>query len=73
MIAQDASLKILMLEDIPIDAEMIEQELQNASIEHNTRRVASKNKFLKELETYSPDLILADYWANGSRSSSLPE
>jgi CheY-like chemotaxis protein len=61
MIAQDASLKILMLEDIPIDAEMIEQELQNASIEHNTRRVASKNKFLKELETYSPDLILADY------------
>jgi PAS domain S-box-containing protein len=61
MIAQDASLKILMLEDIPIDAEMIEQELQNANIEHNTRRVASKNKFLKELETYSPDLILADY------------
>ena len=32
MIAQDASLKILMLEDIPIDAEMIEQELQNANI-----------------------------------------
>ncbi len=61
MIPQDTSLKILLLEDIPIDAEMIEQELQNANIEHHTRRVASKNRFLKELETSSPDLILADY------------
>ena len=61
MIPQDESLKILMLEDIPIDAEMIERELQNANIEHHTRRVASKNRFLKELETSSPDVVLADY------------
>ena len=61
MTQQDGNLNILMLEDIPIDAEMIERELQNANILYNARRVASKNKFLKELEIFSPDLVLADY------------
>jgi PAS domain S-box-containing protein len=58
---QNGNLNILMLEDIPIDAEMIERELQNAHILYNTRRVASKHKFLKELEEFSPDLVIADY------------
>jgi PAS domain S-box-containing protein len=40
---------------------MIDRELRNANIEHNTRRVASKSKFLKELETSTPDIVLADY------------
>ncbi len=61
MIQQAEILNILILEDIPIDAEMIDRELRNANIEHNTRRVASKSKFLKELETFSPDVVLADY------------
>jgi PAS domain S-box-containing protein len=61
MTHQNGNLNILMLEDIPIDAEMIERELQNANILYNARRVASKNKFLKELEIFSPDLVLADY------------
>lgn len=61
MIQQTEALNILILEDIPIDAEMIDRELRNANIEHNTRRVASKSKFLKELETSSPDVVLADY------------
>ena len=61
MTQQNGNLKILMLEDIPIDAEMIERELQNANILYTARRVASKNKFLKELEFFFPDLVLADY------------
>jgi PAS domain S-box-containing protein len=61
MTQQAEILNILILEDIPIDAEMIDRELRNANIEHNTRRVASKSKFLKELETFSPDVVLADY------------
>jgi hypothetical protein len=32
MTQQNGNLNILMLEDIPIDAEMIERELQNANI-----------------------------------------
>lgn len=58
---QEKVLDILILEDVPIDAEMIDRELRNAHIEHRMRRVASRNKFLKEIETYSPDVILADY------------
>jgi PAS domain S-box-containing protein len=61
MTQQAEILNILILEDIPIDAEMIDRELRNANIEHNIRRVASKSKFLKELETSSPDVVLADY------------
>jgi PAS domain S-box-containing protein len=61
MTRQTEILNILILEDIPIDAEMIDRELQNANIEHSTRRVASKSKFLKELESSSPDVVLADY------------
>ena len=61
MTQHNGKLNILMLEDIPIDAELIERELQNASILYNSRRVASKSKFLKELEISSPDLVLADY------------
>jgi PAS domain S-box-containing protein len=58
---QAENLNILILEDIPIDAEMIDRELRDAHIEHHSRRVASKSKFLKELETSSPDVVLADY------------
>ncbi|RPI07144.1 MAG: hybrid sensor histidine kinase/response regulator [Ignavibacteriae bacterium] len=61
MTQKNGNLNILMLEDIPIDSEMIERELQNANILYNARRVASKTKFLKELEVFSPDLVLADY------------
>lgn len=61
MTQQAEILNILILEDIPIDAEMIDRELRNANIEHNIRRVASKSKFLKELDTSSPDVVLADY------------
>jgi DNA-binding NtrC family response regulator len=61
MTQQTGNLNILMLEDIPIDAEMIERELQNANIMYSARRVASKNKFLKEMQILSPDLVLADY------------
>ena len=61
MTQQNGKLNILMLEDIPIDAELIERELQNANILYSSRRVASKSKFLKELELSSPDLVLADY------------
>lgn len=61
MTSQVEQLDILILEDVPIDAEMIERELRNANIKYVARRAASKNKFLKELETSFPDVVLADY------------
>jgi PAS domain S-box-containing protein len=57
---QDA-LRILILEDVPMDAELVEYELARASIPFLSRRVDSREAFLRELEEFGPDLILSDY------------
>jgi PAS domain S-box-containing protein len=57
---QDA-LRILILEDVPMDAELVEYELGRASIPFQSRRVDSRESFLRELDEFHPDLILSDY------------
>jgi PAS domain S-box-containing protein len=57
---QDA-LRILILEDVPMDAELVEYELGRASIPFLARRVDSRDGFLHALEEFGPDLILSDY------------
>lgn len=52
---------ILMLEDVATDAEIIEIELRKGGIAFVPKRVCTKKAFLKALEEFSPDLILADY------------
>jgi PAS domain S-box-containing protein len=54
-------LHILILEDVPTDAELIERELRRAEIDFVARRVATREAFLQTLQDFSPDLILADY------------
>jgi two-component system, cell cycle sensor histidine kinase and response regulator CckA len=58
--SQDA-LRILILEDVPMDAELVEYELERASVPFVARRVDSRDAFLQELEEFRPDLILSDY------------
>ena len=53
--------KILLLEDYPPDAELISLELQEAGLDFISRRVDTKNDFLTSLESFLPDIILADY------------
>src|SRR6476620_8499920 len=57
---QDA-LRILILEDVPMDAELVEYELGRARIPFLSRRVDSRDGFLRELEEFHPDVILSDY------------
>jgi two-component system, cell cycle sensor histidine kinase and response regulator CckA len=57
---QDA-LRILILEDVPMDAELVEYELERARIPFSSRRVDSRDGFLRELEEFQPDVILSDY------------
>jgi PAS domain S-box-containing protein len=57
----DDALRILILEDVPMDAELMEYELERARIPFASRRVDSREDFLRELETFRPDLILSDY------------
>lgn len=54
-------LHILILEDVPDDAKLIEHELRKAGIEFSLIRVETKKAFIKELEDFIPDLIFADY------------
>ena len=54
-------LRILILEDVPMDAELMEYELSRTRIPFLSRRVDSRDSFLRELDDFQPDLILSDY------------
>ena len=56
-----APLRILILEDVPMDAELVEYELERARIPFAARRVDNREGFLQELEKFQPDIILSDY------------
>jgi PAS domain S-box-containing protein len=58
---KDNLLRVLILEDNPADAELMEHQLKKSSFIFVSRRVESKSEFLKALKAFSPDLILADY------------
>jgi two-component system, cell cycle sensor histidine kinase and response regulator CckA len=53
--------RILMLEDLATDAELVERELRRAGLRFAARRVETREDFLRELEGFAPDLILSDY------------
>jgi len=57
----DKGLKILILEDVPEDAALIEHELREGGVTFISVRVGTRADFLKELKDFTPDLILADY------------
>ena len=54
-------LRILILEDNPVDAELVQFELQEAGLSFDARVVITKKDFVRELREFSPDLILSDY------------
>jgi PAS domain S-box-containing protein len=54
-------LKILMLEDEPVDAELAARALSKAGMNFTSRRVDTRQAFIAALQEFRPDLILADY------------
>jgi PAS domain S-box-containing protein len=54
-------LRILIVEDVPSDLELLEGELRKAKIVFCSKNVDTKEAFLKELKDFAPDLILSDY------------
>jgi signal transduction histidine kinase len=54
-------LKILHLEDLPFDAEMVERELKKANIEFEKLVVDTKTAFENALTDFEPDIILSDH------------
>ncbi len=54
-------LNVLMLEDSPLDAELIEEHLQRGGILSRVYRVATKDDFVRAINEQKFQLILADY------------
>ncbi|MEP6582854.1 MAG: ATP-binding protein [Ginsengibacter sp.] len=53
-------LKILLLEDSPADAEMIQRLLRKESLQFESHLVMTKDAYLQALDEFKPDLILSD-------------
>jgi PAS domain S-box-containing protein len=55
------SIRILILEDRPADAELIQYELQEAGLSFAAKVVMTEKDFVREIQAYRPDVILSDY------------
>lgn len=56
-----APLRVLMLEDEPLDAELAGRELRRAGLSIEVLRVDTRPDFQRALASFRPDLILADF------------
>ncbi len=57
----DSILKILMVEDLTSDAELILHQIRKGDIKFIDKIVDTKEGYLDELENFKPDIILSDY------------
>jgi diguanylate cyclase (GGDEF)-like protein len=56
-----AKLKLVLLEDDPLDAAIIARHLAKGNLDCVMHRVQTEAEFIAALETQSPDLILSDF------------
>jgi signal transduction histidine kinase len=55
-----SALRILILEDEPSDAELVQRQLKSAGLDFAPVVVDTKAAFLRELDEFCPDVILSD-------------
>lgn len=53
--------RILILEDLATDAELIQFELQEAGFVYTPKWVTTESAYLQAIQEFSPDVILSDY------------
>ncbi len=63
--SEDSGLRILILEDVATDAELMERELRDSGLTFSSKRVKTREAFLKQLEEFAPSVVLADYTLPG--------
>jgi PAS domain S-box-containing protein len=54
-------MKILFVEDLPLDAELAERLLRKDGLDLESLRVDTQETFLEALEGFRPDVIISDY------------
>src|SRR3984957_2446009 len=57
----DRPLKILHLEDLAADAEIVERVLRKAQVHFEKKVVIDKPDFIRALHEFQPDIILSDH------------
>lgn len=58
---RSSSLNLLIVEDVPADADLIQYELRKGKIDFKAVCVACEEEFLRELERSRPDAIISDF------------
>jgi PAS domain S-box-containing protein len=58
-------MRLLIVEDVPTDAELMVRELRRAGMSFTSRLVQTRQDFVDELTSSPPDLILVDYTLPG--------
>lgn len=53
--------RILLVEDLPTDAELAEREIRKALPDCRCLRVETRDEYLEKLAEFKPDLIVSDY------------
>lgn len=60
-VGKEAGVKILILEDVPTDAELMQRALRHDGIVLTAKRVDTEQDFTAALAEFSPDIVLADF------------
>ena len=55
------SIRVLIVEDLPTDAELGEREIRRALVTCEFRRVETREAYLAALDEFRPALIISDY------------
>ena len=55
------TLRILLLEDSPADAELVTLELRHAGLHAVTQRVDTEDAFVRAVRDFAPDVVLSDH------------
>src|SRR5689334_2679119 len=58
---RERPIRVLLLEDVVTDAELMQRELRKANIGFSAKRVQTRDDFLRALNEFQPDIILSDF------------
>ncbi len=64
-------IRILILEDSIVDAQLIEFELQEAGLVFTPNLVKTQHEFIQALQDFSPNIILSDYSISPTYNGSM--
>ena len=56
-----SALRILMVEDMPSDAEITLRELKRSGLDFEHRRVETEAELMRECVEFAPDIVLSDF------------